>query len=185
MMAIQTWMAQGLDRAAETLREIHAVDSEIEVRETRCCSLADFAAGGLYPPEDDAVAGVLVPLQGGLSGVAMLAMAPDDALAWSRCDADGRDPAARFLELGRRVLDEVIESACEALNVDCKRGDASLQEDLLVACLLETHAPSDTAVVCSRFTLYAGRQEFCGYLYLLVEPKRIARLLAALCVSLH
>jgi len=185
MMAIQTWVAQGLDRAAETLREIHAVDSEIEVRETRCCTLADFAAAGLYPPEQEVVAGVLVSLQGGLNGAALLAMAPEDALAWSRCDATGSDPIKRFMELGRRVLDEVVESACEALGVACAPGEASLQEGLLVGCLLETHAPSDTAVVCSRYTLYAGRQEYGGYLYLLVEPKRIAALLAALCVSLQ
>ena len=70
-----------------------------------------------------------------------------------------------------------------ALNREPDLGPASLMEESIAGCLIATHAPSDTVVVCSLLRLLAGGQYFDANLYLLLDPKHMSAMLGALSVS--
>lgn len=185
-MAIQVWIADGVERAAEGLRERHAFDTELEILETRCCALAEHGAEGLsLGTHDEVVAGVLLAFQGPLCGASLLAMDPHDALGWSQAGGVTTDPISTYLELSARVLGSVVESAAEALETRTEIGQPKLEETSLTGCLLRTHAPSDTVLTSSRVRIVAGREVYPASLHLLMDPKRMFAMLAALSVAAH
>lgn len=185
-MAIQTWIADGVARAAEALCERHAFDTDLEILETRCCALAEHGAEGLRVSSDEElVAGALLAFHGPLSGASLLAMEPHDALAWSQAGGVSTDPIVTFLELSGLVLESVIESAAEALGATTEVGQPTLQESSLTGCLLQTHAPSDTVLTSCRVRIVAGRQTYDATLHLLMDPKCMFAMLGALSVAAH
>jgi len=185
-MAVQTWIADGVTRAAEGLAERHAFDTDLEILETRCCALADYGAEGRsVTADEEVIAGVLLSFQGPLCGASLLAMDPHDALAWSQAGGESGDPIGTFLELGGDVLGSVIESAAEALEIRTEVGRPTLEETSLTGCLLRTHAPSDTVLTSCRLRIMAGRQAYDATLHLLMDPKRMFAMLGALAVAAH
>jgi len=183
-LAIQAWIAEGVDRASEELAESHAFDTEITVLESHCCALADFGVQGLGVGEE-LVAGVLRGFRGPLAGASLLAMEPEDALSWSLSSGQGHSPIETYVELAGDVLGAVVETAGEALEVDVELGTSRLEEDSIAGCLLRTHAPSDTVVVSARLEIKAAGHPVIGHLLLVMEPKVVSALLGALAVSLH
>jgi len=183
-LAIHAWIAEGVDRAAEELAETHAFDTELTVLDTRCCALADVGTAG-HDIGDDLVAAVMLAFRGRLAGTALLAMEPEDALAWSLADGGRGTPVETYVTLGAAVLGAVVTCAAEALGVEVELGAPRLEEDSIGACLVRTHAPSDTVVVSSRIEVRAGGQPAVAHLLLIMEPKVISALLGALAVSLH
>jgi len=183
-LAIQGWIAEGVDRAADELAESHAFDTELTVLQTRCCALGDFGAqeidGGA-----DWIAGVLRAFRGRVCGTAILSMDPEDALAWSLADGGDGPPVEAYLDVAGRVLEAIALTAAEAIGVEVELGAARLEEDTVGGCLLRTHAPSDTVVVSSRIEVRAGGQTLPAQLLLVMEPKVVSALLGALAVSLH
>ena len=184
-MAIQHWIAQGVARAAEELSETHAIDSRIEVRETRCCALGDFGSAGLCSSYDDLTACVILSFRGPLSGGVLLCMDPEDALAWSRADSAGGDSVRAYIGLGRRVIGAVVESAADVLEASTDLGTAELAETSVAGCLIRTHAPSDTVVIYSQISILAAGRFLPADLYLMLDPKRMSAMLGALSVSAH
>jgi hypothetical protein len=184
-LAIQEWVADGVDRAAEALTETHAVDTEITALETLCCALRDFGSDPSHGRGDELVAGVLLPFRGTLTGAGLLSMDPEDALAWAHSDGSCEDPIETILELGTRMLSAVIESASAALQAPTEIGKAKLEESSLAGCLLSTHAPSDTVLIRTRIEITAGHQSQHANLSLLMEPKVVSALLGALSVSMN
>jgi len=178
-------VADGVDRAADALTETHAVDTEITTLETLCCALGDFGTDASHGHDDEVVAGVLLPFRGTLSGAGLLSMDPEDALAWARSDGDCDSPIETFLELGACMLAAVIQSASSALRAPTENGAAKLEESSLAGCLLSTHAPSDTVLIRTRIEIRAGHQHHHANLSLLMEPKVVSALLAALSVSMN
>ena len=183
-LAIQAWIAEGVDRAADALMDGHAFDTEITVLETRCYALCDFASEGL-PGGDDLVAGVMRAFRGRLAGAALLSMDPEEALAWVLSDGSGERPIETYVELGGCVMAAVAEAAGEALEEDVELGEARLEESSIAGCLLRTHAPSDTLLVSSLLEVRAGGQRFAAQLHLVMEPMVISALRGARAVSLH
>jgi len=185
-MAFQSWIADGMDLAAEQLRDQHALDSEIEIVETRCCALGDFAGAGLHSRDEDLLAGVLLAFRGPLAGTALMVLEPEEALAWARAHSSGDDDAVRtFVELGECALAAVVRAASSALGVETELCEASLQEHTLGGCLLATHAPSDTMLTSSRLRVTSGGQLLDAHFYMLMEPKMMSALLGALSASAH
>jgi hypothetical protein len=185
LIAIQAWIAEGADRAAEELAEDYSADTEIDVLETRCCALADFGTANLPASADDVVAGSLVSFHGGIQGAALLAMEPVDALGWARTNDADAEPVASYLAQSNQILTAVVESAARALGVDTHVGRPVLEEAPIAGCLLRTHAPSDTMIVCSRVEITAGRQRFASSLFVLLEAKVVNAILGALSMSVH
>ena len=56
---------------------------------------------------------------------------------------------------------------------------ATLKEDCVGSILLQTHAPSDTAVISLRIDLASGDLVVPAYLYVLMDPKPLELLIAA------
>jgi hypothetical protein len=185
LIAIQAWIAEGAERAAEELAESYCADTEVDVLETRCCALADFGTASLPTTSEDEVAGALLSFTGGIQGASLLAMEPVDALAWSRCDDEEADPVPTYLAQSERILAAIIHSAASALGVEATVGTPKLEEAPIAGCLLRTHAPSDTMLVCSRVEIRAGRQCFPASLFVLLDAKVIHAILGALCMSVH
>ncbi len=184
-MAIQLWVAEGVARAADELSETHAVDSRIQVDETRCCTLGNCGPDGWFSSHDDVTAGVLLSFHGPLSGDVLLCMEPEQALAWSQAGSTSHDLVRTYVDLASGVLNAVVKSAAEELDVATESGVAELVEMSAPGCLIQTHAPSDTVVVCSRLRIRAGRQHLTADLYLLLDPKLMSAMLGALSVSAH
>jgi hypothetical protein len=174
-----------VDRAAEELAERHAFDTELTVLETRCCALAQFGVDTGVDPGDDLVAGVMRAFRGRLTGTGLLAMEPEDALAWSLAGGSEHSPVDTYVGLAGTVLGAVAGSAAEALGVEVELAPARLEEDSVAGCLIRTHAPSDTVVVCARLEIRAGGHPAPARLLLVMEPKVVSALLGALAVSLH
>jgi len=122
---------------------------------------------------------------GGFSGVGLLSLEPEDALAWTLAGGQIADPLATYADIGGVVLRSVVESAAAALGTASEAAEPTLVEDSLAASLLGTHAPSDTVLMCSRIAVEVGPLKLPAHLYLLLEPKMLSALLGALSVSLH
>lgn len=183
-LAIQAWIADGVDRAAEELAESHAFDTEITVLETRCRALGDFGTDA-SDVALDMTAGVLGACRGRLTGTALLVMEPEDALAWMRADGNGAPSIEIYPKLGGSLLASVLRSAAEALEVEVELAAPTLAEASVASCLARTHAPLDTVLISSQLEIRAGRQQLSAQLHLIIEPKLVAALLGALAVSLH
>ena len=116
----------------------------------------------------------MLRFEGQLCGTALLALDPGHALQWLR--GGGDDPLDRFVELGGEVLRAVVDELARACDAAIEVGSCLLEERPLMAALLSTHAPSDTALLS-----LAGELEFAGdeadpvraayTIQLLLEPK--------------
>jgi hypothetical protein len=120
-----------------------------------------------------------------LSGTALLALDPGDALLWLQRGDDDSDPLGRFVDWGNRLLTGVIEALASAFHVDARLGEPSLEESPLMAALLRTHAPSDTVVLSLHGELAFPvanlpeiRAPFC--IQVLLEPKVVRGILVRL-----
>ncbi len=183
-LAIQAWLAEGVDRAAEFLTEEHAIDTELTVLETRTCPLADISTDG-FLGEADRIAGVVMSYRGRLEGAGLLAMDPAEALAWSLADGDQSRPVETYVQLGDAVLKSIAEVAGEALGIEAETGPPRLEESTVARCLVATHAPPDVFLLSSRLEIRVAGQWLSANLHLLKPPKVLSTLLRALAVGVH
>ena len=172
-----------------------------------CASLADTPAGrtalaldsvsssglGEFDPDrvasgpsSDLVAGVMRRFDGPLSGSSLFVLDPGDALLWLQLAGDA-PPLDSFVDWGGRVLEGFVGCLAETLQVEVEPGAPKLEEGALLAALLGTHAPSDTVVLSLHGTLTfpvpveeLDEIQAPFGVHLLLEPKRIARILDAL-----
>ncbi len=184
-MAIQVWIADGVDRATESIREIHAFDTDICTDQTRCHRLSELSETTSAADDIDWQACVLRPFSGEFRGAASLSMDPHEALAWAVADGSKKDIVGTYLELGGEVLGGIIETAQALAGSNVSMGCPRFREDSLTGCLLSTHAPSDTVAIRSLVKVRAGGRDLEGQIHVLMEPKSMSRLLRALSVSLH
>jgi len=184
-MAIQVWITEGMDRASESIREIHAFDTDLCIDQTRCHPLSELSETNSGPEDVDWKACVLRPFSGEFRGAAALSMDPDEALAWAVADGSKQDIVGTFLEVGGEVLGGIIDAAQALAGSSLSMGCSRFREDSLTGCLLSTHAPSDTVAIRSLVKVRAGGRDLEGQLHLLMEPKSMSRLLRALSVSPH
>lgn len=184
-MAIQVWITDGVDRASESIREIHAFDTDICIEQTRCQKLSELSETDSGAADIDWKACVLRPFSGEFRGAAALALDPDEALAWAVADGSKKDIVGTYLEVGGEVLGGIIGAAQALAGSNLNMGCARFREDSLTGCLLSTHAPSDTVAIRSLVKIRAGGRDLEGQLHVLMEPKSMSRLLRALSVSFH
>jgi hypothetical protein len=184
-MAIQVWITDGMERAAERISEVHAFDTDLSIERTRCHSLSELGVDGDEDPDLDWKACVLQPFTGDFRGVSVLSMEPDEALAWVVADGPKNDILGSFIGIGSKVLEGVIDAAQSVLDGRLVVGSSRFREDSLTGCLLSTHAPSDTVSVGSVVKIRSSGRDLEARLHVLMEPKSMGRLLRALSVSLH
>lgn len=182
-MAIQVWLVDGVARATEVLSEKYLGETEVDVGETVCCALGDFGTDGLQSEDDELIAGALLAFRGAFCGAALLAMEPDAALGWARSADPSADAIRVYLALAEQMLRSVVESAASVLDVSTEIGRPKLEERSLGGTLLQTHAPSDTAVIGSRLEIFVDGAHFPARIFLLTDSKTISGILRALRVS--
>jgi hypothetical protein len=182
-MAIQLWICEGMDRATETIAEIHAFDTDLCVEHTLCGRISEAETDGENDLEWKAC--VLQSFIGDFRGVAVLSMDPDEALAWVVADGSKRDIVGSFLEIGSKLLGGVFDAAQSVMGAKLAMGPSRFREDSITGCLISTHAPPDTVAVNSTIQIRACGRSFSAQLHVLMEPKSMSRLLQALSVSMH
>lgn len=138
--------------------------------------LADFPSGALVHANGELTASVVTALGGSVGGTAVLAVDPEDALAWVNATGPAEDLLARFLELGRSTIHGALTALAEGRGIAVELTAPNLQEDSVIPILLGTHAPSDTVILTAGFQLVVGACNIGATLYLLVEPKVLAAL---------
>jgi len=154
------------------------------VLETLAWPLADFSTDGLVG-EADRIAGVVESFRGRLEGTGLLAMDPEEALAWSLADGDQSRPVETYVELGETVLRSIADVAGESLGIEVEAGPSRLEETTVAGCLIGTHAPPDVVLLSSRLEIRVAGQWLSAELHLLMPPKVLSRLLRALAVGVH
>lgn len=165
------------------LAEVSGRECEVEVVEAHACTLEEQGERGLRVG-DDLVAGVIARVEGGLCGSALLALEPDEALAWVRaCGAT--DPLDTFVSLGGCVLDAVAQALRAATRTKTAVCPARLVEESEPVLLAATHAPADTLVVSARLRIVVRGEAFSAAIHLLVDPKYFTKLLSSLCAAIH
>jgi hypothetical protein len=176
--SIENWAARGADGCAEALRDCHAGDSALEIRDIRSATLAELPEQ--IPCFDgECVAAVAGRYSGGVCGTSLLAMNPEDALRWILSGRGSDDPIASFVERGAMIQTHLIESIGMGLGLTIKPEGADLREDSVPLILLGTHAPSDTVIVCVSMIISAGDEVLPAQVYLMIEPKLLYTALAA------
>jgi hypothetical protein len=184
-MAIQVWVAEGMDRAASAIREVHAFDTDLAIEQTRCDSLSEMSSVSSEDSDEFWRACVLKPLTGEFGGVVLFSMDSEEALAWVVADGAKRDIVESFLQLGERVVDGLVESATHLMDIQMESGGSRFREDSITGCLLSTHAPPDTVAIGNTVKIRSGGCELTGHLHILMEPKSMSQLLRGLSVSFH
>jgi len=172
------WAKAGAESCANWLRQNHTEDSGFEVRSVRCATLGELP--DRMPCFDgECVAGVATRFSGGLSGTALLAMEPEDALAWVQADSRSADPLRAFVRLGESVEAALLRSIGAGLGFDLSGESAALREDSVPLILFGTHAPFDALVVCISALVAAGDHVLPVQVYIMVEQKLLSSALAA------
>ena len=184
-MAVQVWITEGMDLAAESIGEVHSFDTDFCIERTRCYALSEISEHAASGSDADWRACVLRPFAGKFRGVAVLSMEADEALAWVVADGAKKDIVGTYIDLGGRLVEGLIESARKAVEPDLNLGCPRFREDTLTGCLLSTHAPSDTVAIASQVRVRSSGRELEGQLHVLMDPKSMGQLLGALSVSLH
>jgi hypothetical protein len=174
--AIREQIAAGVARAAEELRRSHTADAELRVGRTGICVLCDFPIEAVCE-HSDISATVMLGFRGTFWGTALLAMDPHQALAWIRSGESQGDPIDVFLHLGQTVLEEALVSLAEGFRSHVEIGDASLEEQSVVATLLATHAPPDTAIVSADLAIQCTGRMLDASLFVLLDRKLLLTLL--------
>ena len=184
-MAVQVWITEGMDLAAESISEVHSFDTDFCIERTRCYALSEISEHAARGSDADWRACVLRPFTGKFRGVAVLSMEADEALAWVVADGAKKDIVGTYIDLGGRLVEGLIESARKAVEPNLSLGCPRFREDTLTGCLLSTHAPSDTVAIASQVRVRSSGHELEGQLHVLMDPKSMGQLLGALSVSLH
>ena len=188
-MAIQLWICEGMERATETITEIHAFDTDLCVEHTLCGRMSESESESETATDGEKdlewKACVLQSFSGDFRGVAVLSMDPDEALAWVVADGSKRDIVGSFLEIGSKLLEGVVDAAQSIMGAKLAMGPSRFREDSITGCLISTHAPPDTVAVNSTIQIRACGRNFSAQLHVLMEPKSMSRLLQALSVSMH
>ena len=178
LSSIAGWAQRGAELGQASLREIHTDDSGLEIRNIQCATLAELP--DRVPCFDgECVAGVVNRFEGGLCGTALLAMDPEDALAWVRSKPGEQDLLAAFVSLGTTVQTSVVGEIGMGLGLAVRAESGELIEDSVPVILFGTHAPSDTAVVAISLLVAAGDEVLPVQIYLMIEPKLLGTALAA------
>jgi len=183
MIALHAFFAEGAAAGEAVLADQSGCTTEVEVVEVRCGVLDEFGERGLRVG-DDLVAAVVGRLEGGLAGSLVLALEPEEALAWARM-GDPADPLEAFQSLGRALLEGVASALSEALRGQVALTAAGLIEASEPCLLAGTHAPADTLVVSARLRITARDETLPAAVHALLEPKSFARVLAALSAPIH
>ena len=164
------------DAAREALRQVHSADSDVEVMELASCSLADCGKSGVLA-DGDLIAGVMLRFEGALSATALLALEPENALAWARAVGPCPEPVDRFVALGEALLSPLVRSIAGILDpAEIEAGPASLEERSVIEILVGTHAPSDTVILSLVLAVMAGDVCVPARVYVLIEPKLLLTL---------
>ncbi len=183
MIALHGFFAEAAAVGEVSLAEISGAETEIDVLEIRCTTLAEFGEQGMRLSED-LVAGVIGRLEGPLPGSLNLVLEPEDALAWSQIGNDG-DPLETFVSLGTVFLKGLAVAFSEVLEADSQFHGARLVEEPELAMFVATHAPSDTLVFSIRLQIDVRDETFSAISHLLIEPKYLTQLLSALSAAVH
>ncbi len=147
-----------------------ASDASPRVSAAGLCLLADFPNGALVD-SGDLAAGVVRRFGGTVGGTALLALDPEDALAWVQASPGSEAPLERFLGLASAMVEGAISGWANAIGTEVDFGEPGLREDSVVGMLLATHAPSDTLILSARIELSPAGGDRVAHLYLMVEPK--------------
>jgi hypothetical protein len=89
------------------------------------------------------------------------------------------------VSLGETLLGGVATAIGEILGREATFGGAVLVEEVELAMLVKTHAPSDTVVFSTRMRINARDESFAAVSHLLIEPKYLVQLLSALSAAIH
>jgi hypothetical protein len=176
--SLAAWAASGAEASASVLRETHTEDSGLEVRDIRVTTLSDLPD---QAPcfEGECVAGVASRFEGGLCASALLAMDPEDALAWVRSKPGVADPLEAFVRLGETVQSGIAIEIGAGLGLEMRTENSELREESVPLILFGTHAPSDTVVVVVSLLVASGDEVLPVHVYLMIEPKLLGTALAA------
>jgi hypothetical protein len=173
---LRVHLDSGVDQATEALRRAGLPEVRLELRHVTWCALGQFSERA--PSDDeDVIAGAMMRFMGGLSGSALLALEPEDALTWVRTSTSDVDPIDRFLELGSQIVRGVVGALAEGWRRSVEFGVASLEEQPVLAVLLGTHAPLDTVLLSLHLQLVCPEVDAPACLHLLIEPKPLECLL--------
>ncbi len=178
LSSIACWAHRGAEAGEALLREKHTDDSGLEIRNIQCTTLAELP-DRVACFDGDCVAGVVNRFRGGLRGTALLAMDPEDALAWVRSKPDEHNLLEAFVDLGHTVQTSLLDEIATGLGLEVDTEPGELREDSVALILFATHAPSDTAVVVVSLLVAAGDDVVPVQIYLMVEPKLLCTALAA------
>lgn len=185
---LQDCLAQGLRRAAAALADTSAAGTRLDLHAVRSVPISELALES-FAPLDDVIAGVCQRFHGGLTGTALLALDPGDALLWLQLGGASPDPLARFVDLGSRVVSHVLLALAASGGTGVELGPASLEERPALEALLRTHAPSDTIVLCLEGEILFSLAESGSALHapfsihILLQPKLLHGILSSLLVG--
>ncbi len=183
MIALHGFFAEAAAVGEVRLADISGCETEIEVLEVRCSSLANFNETGMWLTED-LVAGVMGRIDGAIPGSLNVVMEPEEALLWARL-AGSEDPIETVVGLGYELLSGITVGFSEVLGSPCEFRDARLVEESELAMLVGTHAPSDTLVFSTRLRIDVRDEALTAHSHLLVEPKYLTHLMSALSAAVH
>jgi len=178
LTSVHRWATRGAELASASLQKLHTSDSGLEVREVRATTLGELPER-LFCYDGECVAGVACRFEGGLFGTSLLAMDPEDALAWVRSKPDAKDPIESFVCLGDTVQSNIAVEIAGGLGIEMHTVGSELREDSVPLILFGTHAPSDAVVVAISLIVAAGDQVLPVHLYMMVESKVLDTALAA------
>jgi hypothetical protein len=176
--SIARWAQRGAEVCELSLREVHAEDSGLEIRDIRCATLADLSER-VPCFEGECVAGVASRFEGGLCGTVLLAMDPEDALSWVKAKPGSPDLLASFVALGASIQTSIVKEIGTGMGLEMRASASELREDSVPMLLNGTHAPSDTAVVAIGMLVAAGDHVLPMQIYMMIEPKLLSIALAA------
>ena len=171
-------LAEGARCASESFVAAGLPATQITLRRIGVCALAEFSEGAVCN-DGGLIAGAVLRFGGMLSGTALLSLEPEDALAWTQSAGPGRELLSTFVALGSEALSAIVRSATERWQIETHVGEGRLVEDSVVAIMLDTHAPSDTAIVSAGLELRAGDVHVPAYFYLMLEPKPLEYVIGA------
>jgi hypothetical protein len=183
LIALHGFFAEAAAVGEATLSEIASCETEVEVLEVRCSTLAEFGECGMRL-SDDLVAGVMGRMAGAMPGSLNIVLEPEEALVWARA-GEGADPLETFVALGSELLSGMAVAVAEILGSPAEFRDARLVEAPELTMLVQTHAPLDTLVFSTRLRIGLRDEVVSAHSHFLVEPKYLSQLLSALSAASH
>jgi len=178
--------AAGLESATERLDATPAAGTGIALQDVASGTVGELDPERACPRiSPELIAGVSIRLTGRLTGTALFALDPGDALLWLQREGAADEPLRHFVDWGRVVLTAVAEQLASAWQADLGVGAPVLEERPFMSALLGTHAPSDTVVLSLQGELCfevagAGDIRAPFSVQVLLEPKVLAGILSAL-----